>query len=308
MNFIPHDELYTWLEAIWQDKVKIFAPRLIENTLLYRPVDNPSQILLTNERPVLSLKELFFPPTERLFTYEANHASLELTPTYHNEGQVVFGVRPCDARAVSILDRVFLKKNPQDAYYAARRENTTLVGVACAEMAETCFCTTMGSSPDDSQFVDVMLKAIDGGYQVEVVTPKGEKLISKYGLQLEIKTYWNELAERCLSCRICAYVCPTCRCFDVRDEPLPSVVNGKHYERIRCWDSCTGEGYRRVAGGHNPRSAKGERLRNRFFCKFYYFPQQYGPEACVGCGRCIDACPVNIDITEVMGHITEVAA
>ncbi|MFU8773626.1 MAG: 4Fe-4S binding protein [Anaerolineales bacterium] len=29
--------------------------------------------------------------------------------------------------------------------------------------------------------------------------------------------------------------------------------------------------------------------------------------ACTGCGRCIDACPVNIDITEILGCLAEVA-
>jgi sulfhydrogenase subunit beta (sulfur reductase) len=120
--------------------------------------------------------------------------------------------------------------------------------------------------------------------------------------------YWEAMAERCLSCRICAYVCPTCRCVDIRDEAIPSGNGHNAYERIRCWDSCAGAVYRRIAGGHNPRSEKGQRLRNRFFCKFEYYPEQYGPSACTGCGRCIDACPVNIDITEVLGHLVEVSA
>jgi L-lactate utilization protein LutB len=92
----------------------------------------------------------------------------------------------------------------------------------------------------------------------------------------------------------------------VRDEALPASNGGRDYERIRCWDSCAGEVYRRIAGGHNPREAKGERLRNRFLCKFYYFSEQYGPTACTGCGRCIQSCPVNIDITEVLRHVAEV--
>ena len=33
---------------------------------------------------------------------------------------------------------------------------------------------------------------------------------------------WEQLGERCLSCRLCAYVCPTCRCFDLRDEAQPT--------------------------------------------------------------------------------------
>mgnify|MGYP001094651730 CR=1 FL=1 len=49
-----------------------------------------------------------------------------------------------------------------------------------------------------------------------------------------------------------------------------------------------------------PFEINGMRLRNRFYCKFYYYPQQYGPIACTGCGRCVESCPVNVDITEVL--------
>ena len=48
---------------------------------------------------------------------------------------------------------------------------------------------------------------------------------------------------------------------------------------------------------------KAERLRNRFFCKFYYYAGQTGlgnTSACTGCGRCIDVCPAGVDITEVL--------
>ncbi len=63
------------------------------------------------------------------------------------------------------------------------------------------------------------------------------------------------------------------------------------------------EGYRRIAGGHNPRASKAGRLRNRFYCKFDYYPTDFGPLACVGCGRCIDQCPTNVDITEVLQEV-----
>jgi ferredoxin len=182
--------------------------------------------------------------------------------------------------------------------------------------------------------MDVIVYPVEGGYQVRVLTEKGEQLWQSEGGKMKDEwpeaavsrdpqfaipekdswpaqfddTFWAEMSERCLSCRICAYVCPTCRCFDVRDEAVQTDNGSNQFERIRCWDSCAGTTYRQIAGGHNPRVAKGERLRNRFMCKFYYYPEQYGPTACTGCGRCVDACPVNIDITEVIQHLMEVSA
>ena len=54
------------------------------------------------------------------------------------------------------------------------------------------------------------------------------------------------------------------------------------------------------ASGHNPRGQKVQRVRNRFMHKMKYFPDRFGPVSCVGCGRCVRDCPVNIDIREVM--------
>jgi ferredoxin len=282
----------------------------------------------------MSIKEAFFPATERLMFIEKNGQGVKLSE-FHPEGQqILFGVRPCDTRGLLALDALFVETEPVDSYYARRREQTTIIGLACTEMADTCFCTSTGGAPDDTTGMDVMVYPVEGGYQIKSLTEKGKKIINAewrtQNAEFEAPapihhsafsipdspawpaqfddTFWAEMSERCISCRICAYVCPTCRCFDVRDEAMHTGNGSTQFERIRCWDSCAGTTYRQIAGGHNPRAAKGERLRNRFMCKFYYYPEQYGPTACTGCGRCVDACPVNIDITEVIQHLTEVSA
>jgi ferredoxin len=297
-------------------------------------VQSSAEIIWDYIRPVMSIKEAFFPATERLLTIEKNGQSVNLDEFRPEGQQILFGVRSCDARGLLALDALFVETDPADHYYARRRENTTIIGMSCTEMADTCFCTSTGGALDDSTGMDMMVYPVEDGYQVRILTEKGEKIRNPewdrqdaewhsnsipQTPQFEIPqkdswpaqfddNFWAEMSERCLSCRICAYVCPTCRCFDVRDEPIHSGNGLNQFERIRCWDSCAGTVYRRIAGGHNPRSAKGERLRNRFFCKFHYYPEQYGSTACTGCGRCIDSCPVNIDITEVIQHLMEVSA
>jgi sulfhydrogenase subunit beta (sulfur reductase) len=198
-------------------------------------------------------------------------------------------------------------------------------------MGETCFCSSVGVQPNDGCDMDIMLYAVEDGYIIEAITEKGRFLIPdgmwketelpfprpvlSAGFHVPKKglwpghfkdAYWAKVSERCLSCRACAYVCPTCRCFAARDE----MIQPGEFERIRCWDACAGENYRQVAGGHKARPEKEARLRNRIFCKFLYYPEQYNlgeASACTGCGRCIDVCPAGVDITEVLTDLENAA-
>lgn len=325
MNQISHAELRRWLDTLAENQTLI-APMDVSGVVLYRPVRDSGDIAWDFTRTEMSVKDVFFPITDRLLAIQMNAGKVQLNPTLPEGKQVVFGVRPCDAHGLHLLDAVFIRKDPVDPYYSTRRENSILIGMACQSLQSSCFCTSVGGAPDDNSHMDIMLYKTDHGYAIEANSNKGQKLLD--GVQFEpgemekpiyiypepqfpnpqsvpwashfSDDYWQEVSDRCLSCRVCAYVCPTCRCFITRDEP----AEGKgEFERLRCWDSCTGANYRMVAGGHRPRSEKSERLRNRFLCKFLYYSSQYDLQestSCTGCGRCVEACPVNVDITEIL--------
>jgi ferredoxin len=179
--------------------------------------------------------------------------------------------------------------------------------------------------------MDLMFYQEKDDYLLEVITDKGAALIARLateetdrsappsdtaGIQVPVlppedwrllfdDPYWQRLADRCLSCHACTYVCPTCRCFDVRDEAVAAGPGYAHMQRLRAWDSCMAAAYRRIAGGHNPRPTKAQRLRNRYFCKFCYSSLDFGAVACVGCGRCIEVCPVGVDIAEMLADVAD---
>jgi formate hydrogenlyase subunit 6/NADH:ubiquinone oxidoreductase subunit I len=102
---------------------------------------------------------------------------------------------------------------------------------------------------------------------------------------------WAELGERCLACAACTQVCPTCFCFDVRDEVELDLRRGR---RVRAWDSCQLDEFATVAGGHDFRKSRGLRLRHRFMRKGKYILEAHKRLGCVGCGRCARACLVDI--------------
>ena len=136
MQLTTRESLAGWLEEL-AGQTSLIAPQEVGGVLLYHPVKHGDQILWDFTRPVLSIKEVVFPPTERLMHIEKIGAQIQLTETLPEGQQVVFGVRPCDARGLKMLDALFLQSEPRDPYYARRRQNTTLVGLACRQMGPT---------------------------------------------------------------------------------------------------------------------------------------------------------------------------
>ena len=83
-------------------------------------------------------------------------------------------------------------------------------------------------------------------------------------------------------------------------------THGAEGTKYRCWDSCMFSDYSRMAGGHNPRPTKKERVRNRYMHKLSFFHDRYGQLLCVGCGRCVEKCPAHMDITTFIDKAAEV--
>ena len=326
-------ELSAFLEAAKAAGYDVLAPARAAEGWAFAPYDGGEPELDGYLLTTLSAKNFALPQLEAYLNYD-NDAG-ELAPPEEGK-RLLFGVRPCDARALALVDKVYLSRGFRDPNYLARRDNTTLVVWACDQPAPTCFCTSVGGGPAHAAGADVVLYRTGDDLLLESASPKGEELLEASKIEeapakelaaakaayddvagrlaplwdlaaVRAALYerfdapaWEEVASRCVSCGACTFVCPSCHCFDVADE-------GKHGRgrRLRFWDACTQSLFTLHASGHNPRERTAQRYRQRVLHKFYYFHDNWGENLCVGCGRCVVACPVNVDIREA---VTLVAA
>jgi len=288
----------------------------------------------------LSPKGLFHPQAERMFKFSTSKEDpewniLKEVPKDFSP-RVIVGMRPCDAAALKIMDVNFDTPEYKDPWWVRRRKATTIVGLACTSPSSTCFCTSVNSGPFDTKGLDVLLVPLGGGrFLLEVVSERGEELCQQFGpggkeadseaiatyeelkkkaeaalvpigdlspfkerdmLEFFNSPIWDEVQFACINCGVCTYLCPTCWCFDIQDEVYESEGC-----RLRLWDSCMFPLFTLHGSGHNPRAEKLQRVRQRFMHKLKYYVDKYGQGvACVGCGRCVQFCPVNIDIREVI--------
>ena len=109
---------------------------------------------------------------------------------------------------------------------------------------------------------------------------------------------WETVSHKCLGCGTCSYLCPICYCFDLTDEKTETGAR-----KVRSWDCCMFDLFTRHASGHNPRPVNAMRLRQKVMHKFSYYWERYGLHGCVGCGRCVRSCPVNLDIRQLLAEM-----
>lgn len=287
---------------------------------------------------VRSAKDLFFPQVEGMVNFRVSGKQIEIVESRAEVASfVVFGVRACDCRSFDILDRVFLS-DPVDTFYQHRRENGVVVTLACSRPAETCFCTSFGidaanpagdvtcwldekalywrANTEKGEALTAKLPQLTdcGEETVKQQQEKTREILEKLPLgKLDLEGFngenlmrffsspkWDALSESCLGCGTCTFVCPTCQCYDVQD-----FDNGREVRRFRCWDSCMYSDFTMMAHGTN-RPTQKERFRQRFMHKLVYFPSNNdGIYGCVGCGRCLQKCPIHMNIVKVAKALKE---
>ena len=295
-----------------------------------KPGDEP---ILDGSKPMMPPKDYFLPRYEVLLKVHKDKEGVTVTaPVPEARPAVMLGAWLADAQAVKVLDRVFLDDKFTDPYYAARRENTLIVAVMPAKPRWSWFSASVDDVETWKPSVDAIMYDLGDRYYIEVTSEKGQAIVDgafftdpsdadaaeKDEIWAKFKStgvlpfadeklyerliwenpVWAEIAEKCIACGMCSYMCPSCSCFDMQDE-----TSGACIERYRCRDACQFEDFTLMGAGHNPRHNQVPRSRQRLMHKFKYQHEQFGVVGCTGCGRCVELCPVNVDIRDVLTRV-----
>lgn len=321
-----------------RESSRLIGPVKDNSFYTFKELDNGELPDFTMSNTRLSPKSIVYPQSEVMFEYSLDETRKDChllkEPRTDDSSRIVIGIRPCDAKAFLLVQRNFDTPEYKDPYWIRSYEALAFIGLACNTPCRTCFCASVGSGPFEVEGLDILLVDAGDYYYAKIITAKGERILkdagwmeeseaesaereienlkksAEAGITARIRTdklkektatdlfdapFWEDVAFSCINCGTCTYTCPTCWCFDIQDE-----VRGRDGVRMRNWDSCMYPLFTHHGSGHNPRDNKTKRLRQRFMHKLKYYVDKYRDGIqCVGCGRCISLCPVNIDIRMV---------
>jgi sulfhydrogenase subunit beta (sulfur reductase) len=252
----------------------------------------------------------------------------------------IFGMRSCDATGAVFLERFFAGRGFEDETVVSRIRSSLRMTLSCHTPGPDCFCVCCESGPWLTDGFDIQFSDLGERLLVDAGTGKGEaaltlasslfrpagpedldarsRQVAQTDARFARRSYiaagtkrisldrvpeekWEQWAGDCQNCGGCCFVCPTCSCFTVSDRPC---AGDESFDRERAWDACLYEGFTREASGHNPRAAKAERLKRRFFHKMsYQYIELMGRHGCVGCGRCVATCMGGLDISSLLERI-----
>ncbi len=336
LKILPKHEFDSFVGRLLPD-YRVVGPVVHNGGFAFQEISDPAELRLEYPTTILPPKKYLLPTWEVLFKYDRSDG-IDITPPAPPQPTVILGVHTCDLHAIQLLDHVF-SSGHMDWSYINRRKKTLIVSIECLTPCdEHSFCKSMGTLTADEGY-DLHLTDLGDAYAVDLGSAAGEELLEKYAkasasspdqvqrlngvlsekwgkfpyrlnfdvselpslLDMSMKSpLWEELGQRCLSCAACTNVCPTCFCFDVRDEVELDLNRG---QRVRLWDSCQLDEFATVAGGHNFRKSRALRQRHRFLRKGKYILEAHGHLGCVGCGRCARACLVDITPVGVFNEL-----
>lgn len=336
--FITEENLSILIIKLKKDCDEFIAPKKEHlDDIIFGDTKNDGGELLDYEgNSIISPRAFLLPQTEPFFEISSAENS-DFVPIEDKKKRLFYGIRPCDVKALVLMKKFFIEDGFVDIPYKQKVENSTFIALACAKRClEKSFCHKMDVGPLAKEGFDLQLIPVSRGYLVEVGSKKGSQIIKKNKklfsntktqdekeIKQMIKNFaekvkkidykrlarimkedkvghkiWDDLGLRCVICSGCITLCPTCSCFSVTDR-----LNGDRGVRFRYCDGCPYVGFTKMAGGNIPQPLHKDHIRRFFEHKLNVDVERYGMPSCVGCARCIQTCPGNINIQKFIDEV-----
>ena len=337
-RIVSKEDLKSTIKELSAD-FEIIGPREVPSKgIMYESLDGGEGLYLGDKFAIEPIKKFFLEPSSWVLKRAEGKDTLLETISQPDKKRIAIGVRPCEARGLVLLDKIFdpstgsgstlsgverVDSEYKDSFYINNRERTIVVGLACAAPDSSCFCTSMGGTPVENRGMDVLIHEIGGKFLLDTVTDRGKEIFGSLGEEAKDGSAGpdEEKAKDLVKKRITApesldasfesdywasasaacVSCGVCTYLCPTCHCFDLAEEGRR--RLRCYDGCAFPDFTLEASGENPRPTKKERYRQKVFHKFDYFKKNFGENLCVGCGRCIRYCPVKIDIADVVDKI-----
>ncbi|KKS65925.1 MAG: 4Fe-4S ferredoxin iron-sulfur binding domain protein [Parcubacteria group bacterium GW2011_GWC2_42_6] len=305
--------------------------------LQIKELESINELILSDELPIYPFKNLFIPECETLFEYKGN----QLTESDRSHKIALFGINLLDLKAFNLYDLVFAndpyyqrrRKNSLVIGYATNLEKDVYGRNYEPDILEHVHFDIFIEGP--SMHSAKQGKLNSEKYKIFAGSIKGQRILEHLGykkyeyiefngplvnkermneLRNKLTNHhqqkiWDELGKRCIECGKCTIACPTCFCFRIDDEAGLVENTGV---RTRCWDSCYYREFSEVSGpstssgqDNKPKflTTTAQRIHFWYYHKFARIPDEFGIQGCVGCLRCHQVCPVDINIKEVLEDV-----
>lgn len=303
MFFHANDFQLNHLLSLVRESHILYGPIKAGRVTKYQQVDKSEQIVWEYKRSVMSFKKILYPNHEKL---EREHQKIAFT-----------GIPPCDIAALSLFLKQF-----SGSGLVPLREDLIIIGSDC-QPDENCFC-------DQYDFhshldYDLFVVRSDKGYLIHAKGWRGKDLAGKCGLKVSDKSftlkakatsdkldlklteknidnkrltadYWEKISNNCFGCGACSTVCPLCFCFR---QDFKSCPDGSDQKCLN-WDTCFSADFSQIQFANDMRPQNSDRLYNWYNHKFVRGIRELKNPLCVGCGRCITACPAHLSIHNII--------